>query len=221
MWFRVPKMILTNQQQILDFWAQVELTIDQLLHSREENKFDADALLTEYRDTLQKIDRNLTFHFERDEDEGPIEMIFGCDGYPESIHAVLSLVGAAPALTGIRFKAFNHRYDPIPNFINVADEVCELRDYWYSLTSIDNKLHLAIYMKEPPAMLDMDPRVEAVMIFLDALIGEYELMTRVWALDWLDLPVDPIDYGLKPLAELRDAFDRLKSGIPAIGITIH
>jgi hypothetical protein len=211
----------TIQQQIEAFWQRVSTTIDQLLHSQEENQFDADSLLSEYRETLQRIDENLTFHFEREEEEGPIEMIFGCDGYPESIHSVLSLVGAAPELQGIRFKAFNHRYDPIPSHINVADEVCELKDFWYSLNCIDHKLHLAVYMHDVPRVLDMDPRVEAVMIFLDALIGEYEIMTRVWALDWLELPKDPVDFGLKPLSELRDSFDLIKRNVPIIGLTIH
>jgi hypothetical protein len=124
-------------------------------------------------------------------------------------------------LQGIRFKAFNHRYDPIPSHINVADEVCELKDFWYSLNCIDHKLHLAVYMNDVPRVLDMDPRVEAVMIFLDALIGEYEIMTRVWALDWLELPKDPVDFGLKPLSELRDSFDLIKRNVPIIGLTIH
>ncbi|BBB30513.1 hypothetical protein [Neptunomonas japonica] len=214
-------MMQQDIKRIQDFWQQLELTIDQLLSSRQDNQFDADGLLSDYRDTLQKIDENLTFHFERDEDDGPVEMIFGCDGYPESIHSVLSLVGAAPDLSGIRFTAFNHRYDPIPNYINVADEVCELSDYWYSLHTIENKLHLSIYMHDVSYMLDIDPRVEAVMIFLDALIGEYELMTRVWSLDWLELPTDPVDFHLKPLSELREGFDQLKHAATPIGITVH
>lgn len=72
-----------------------------------------------------------------------------------------------------------------------------------------------------PRVLEMDPRVEAVMILLDALIGEYELMTRIWSLDWYELPVEPLDYGLIPLADLRQAFDRIKDQVKPVGITIH
>lgn len=214
-------MMQQHRQKIREFWDQLETTIDELLMSREDNQFDADSLLGKYRDSLQSIDRNLTFHFEKDADDGPIEMIFGCDGYPESIHSVLTLVGAAPELSGIRFKAFNNRHDPVPSHINVADEICELNDFWYSLRQIDNKLHLAVYLHDVPKVLDFDPRVEAVMIFLDALIGEFELMTRIWSLDWIELPVEPVDYGLKPLSELRNSFDQLKDGVEPIGITIH
>jgi hypothetical protein len=207
-------------KEIEEFWQQLETTIEQVLESRDDNQFDAELLLGDYRNRLQVIDENLTFHFEADE-EGPIEMIFGCDGYPESIHSVLSLVGAAPVVSGIKFKAFNHRYDPIPNCINVAGEMCEISDYWFALQNNAKKLHLTIYMPIVPDVLETDPRVEAVMIFLDALIGEYELMTKIWALDWIETPADPIDYGLKPLQELRESFDGIKSEVSPIGITFH
>lgn len=82
-------------------------------------------------------------------------------------------------------------------------------------------MQLAVYLKDAPRILEMDPRVEAVMIFLDALIGEYELMTRVWALDWCELPKDPVDFGLIPLQQLRTAFDHMKDDVQPVGITIH
>jgi len=212
--------MLQHTKEIAEFWQKLQTTIEQVLDSKNENQFDAELLLGDYRDILQRIDENLTFHFEADE-EGPIEMIFGCDGYPESIHAVLSVVEAAPSVEGISFKAFNHRYDPVPNCINVAGEMCELTDYWFALQKNEKKLHLTIYLPFVPEVLESDPRVEGVMIFLDALIGEYELMTKVWALDWAELPADPVDYALSPLSELRECFDNLKGEVDPIGITFH
>ncbi|TCK08477.1 hypothetical protein [Marinobacterium mangrovicola] len=210
-----------SHKQIEDFWQHVEQTLDQLLASQQDAHFEADALLNAYRSSLQKIDRNLTFHFEKESEGGPVEMVFGCDGYPESIHAVLSLVGAAPDLSGISFRAFNERYDPVPAFVNMGDELCEIDEFWCSLRQLNGKLQLAVYLRDAPKILEMDPRVEAVMILLDALIGEYELMTRIWSLDWYELPVDPIDFGLMPLSHLRHAFDDMKDRVQPIGITIH
>ena len=211
-----------THKQIASFWEQVESTIEQLLESQQGDRFDAESLLTQYKDRLQKIDRNLTFHFERDEEDGgPLEMIFGCDGYPESINAVLHLVGEAPSMKGVTFKAFNARYDPVPTHITLGDEVCELTDFWFALRVVKGRLHLEVYMTDAPKVLDMDPRVEAVMIYLDALLGEYELMTRIWALEWFELPSVPADFGLKPLADLRSVFDEMKIGIAPIGIKVH
>ncbi len=213
--------MIPEQKKILSFWQQVEQTIDGLLGSESDNQFDADSLLLEYRKSLQLIDDNLTFHFEREEGDGAVEMIFGCDGYPESISSVLSLVGAAPEIGGVRFIAFNNRYDPVPGYINLGDEVVELSEFWFGFRIDANKLHMAVYMKELPDALDIDARIEAVMIYLDALIGEYDLMTRVSTLDWYELPVDPVDFGLYPLAQLREQFDNVKSAIHPVGLTYH
>ncbi|KXJ55960.1 hypothetical protein WNY58_08395 [Neptuniibacter pectenicola] len=214
-------MILKHEKISL-FWDQLQETIEQLLSSRSDDRFEAEPLLKQYREQLQKIDSNLTFHFQSDEDEeGALEMVFGCDGFPESIHSVLSVIGAAPELSGIEFKAFNNRYDPIPLSVNIGDEFCEIDDFWCRVSVVNDRMHLEIYLENAPKVLDMDPRVEAVMIYLDALIGEYELMTRVWALDWFEIPASPEDYGLTRLVDLRDYFDEIKQGASPIGITLH
>jgi len=214
--------MILDPEKIDTFWLQLQETIEQLLSSRSDDRFEAETLLKEYRDQLQKIDRNLTFHFQSDEnEEGDVEMVFGCDGFPESIHAVLSLIGAAPDLNGIEFKAFNNRYDPIPLSVSIGDEYCEIGEFWCRIVVVNQRLQLEIYMQDRPPVLDMEPRVEAVMIFLDALIGEYELMTKVHSLDWFELPVSPEDHGLFKLINLRDQFDELKQSIAPIGLTLH
>ncbi|MGB0204060.1 MAG: hypothetical protein ACPF9K_03295 [Neptuniibacter sp.] len=214
--------MILDPKKIDTFWEQLQETIEQLLSSRSDDRFEAETLLKEYRDQLQKIDRNLTFHFQSDEnEEGAVEMVFGCDGFPESIHSVLSLIGAAPELTGIEFKAFNNRYDPVPLSIRIGEEYCEISEFWCRIVVINNRLQLEVYMQDAPKVLDMDPRVEAVMIFMDALIGEYELMTKVHSLDWFELPQSPEDHGLFKLINLRDRFDELKQEIKPIGLTLH
>ncbi|WP_286237394.1 hypothetical protein [Neptuniibacter halophilus] len=214
--------MILDRNQIRSFWEQLQETIEQLLSSRSDDRFEAEPLLKQYREQLQKIDRNLTFHFQSDADnDGSVEMVFGCDGFPESIHAVLSLIGAAPELSGIEFKAFNNRYDPVPLSVNIGDEYCEIGDFWCRLVVVNKHLHLEVYLEDAPTVLDMDPRVEAVMIYLDALIGEYELMTKVWALDWFELPPSPEDHGLTRLLDLREGFDEIKTQVNPIGLTLH
>ena len=212
----------TQVETINAFWADLSESLDGLSGvNLEQLAEDGERLLNGFRASLKAIDSNLTFHFERSKEEGPVELVFGCDGYPESIHNVLTLVGAAPAFNGIEIRAFNDRHDPIPSMVNLGGELCSINDYWCSLRNIDGKLELAIYMEDAPTVLEMDPRVEAVMIFLDALIGEYEIMTRIWALDWYDLPACPVDFGLIPLADLRAQFDQIKSRVQPIGIKLH
>jgi hypothetical protein len=211
-----------DHKKIDNFWQQLQETIEQLLDSRSDDRFEAELLLTQYREQLRKIDHNLTFHFQTDEaDNSAVEMVFGCDGFPESIHAVLSLIGAAPELSGIEFKAFNNRYDPVPLSVRVGDEYSDISDFWCRMVVVHGRLHLEIYMQDAPQVQDVEPRVEAVMIYLDALIGEYELMTKVHSLDWFELPLSPEDHGLFKLINLRDRFDEIKSQIMPIGLTQH
>ncbi|WP_299199609.1 hypothetical protein [uncultured Amphritea sp.] len=213
--------MIEPSEKIQSFWQQVEQTIDRLLTSESENQFDNESLLLEYSKSLRGIDANLTFHFERDEGEGSVEMIFGCDGYPESISSVLTLVGAAPDIGGVSFVAFNNRYDPVPATVNFGDEQFQLDEFWFGYRVESGRYHLDIYMQDLPESLDMEPRIEAVMIYLDALIGEYDLMTRVSTLDWYDLPADPVDYVLQPLSELRHCFDQQRNHISPIGLIYH
>jgi hypothetical protein len=70
-------------------------------------------------------------------------------------------------------------------------------------------------------MADDAPQTDAALMFLDAIVGEYDLMTRIHSVNWLDLPEDPLDHGLKPLVELRQQFDLLRSKRPALGEALH
>ncbi len=212
----------SQSKQLQEFWEQIEQVLEQLRDTEiEELPEQGERLLHAYRKRLREIDTNLTINFERNGDKGSMEVVLGCDGYPESIHNVLSLVNTAPKLNGIEIKAFNERHDPVPTMVNMGGELCPITDYWFSLRVVTGRLELSIYMEDAPSVLDMDPRVEAVMILLDALIGEYEIMTKIWALDWYSLPVDPLDYGLMPLADLRQRFDELKQQVQPIGIQLH
>lgn len=215
-------LITPNAKQISTFWQQLQNTIEQLLSSRSDNHFQAASLLETYQEQLQKIDQNLTFHFQSDEENnGSIEMIFGCDGFTESIQSVFHLIEEAPELTGIEFKAFTERCNPIPNLVTIGNQTFNINEFWYRADIIKNKLQLEIYMQDIANSSGIDSRTEAVMIYLDALIGEYELMTRVWQLDWLKLPPSPAEQGLTPLADLRTKFDKIKHKIKPIGIILH
>ena len=214
-------MILTSQ--LLDeFWAQLEQTVEQLKSTQpHELPEHGERLLSPYRKRLAEIDNNLTLNVERQSEEGAVDLVFGGDGYPESIHTVLSLVDSAPKIAGVKVRAFNERFDPVPHMVNLGGELISIEEFWCSLRNINGRLELAIYLEDAPRVLEMDPRVEAAMILLDALLGEYEIMTRIWALDWFDLPVEPLDYGLIPLAELRAEFDAMKLQVKPLGIQLH
>ncbi len=212
--------MIVNESQISDFWAEVTQTIDNLF--AEEDEDQARQLMSGYQQQLKQIDENLTFHFERNETTECIEMVIGCDGYAQSIGSVMRLVEAAPAIDGLRVVAFNGRHDPVPPSVQVAGLNFTLEEFWFSLRVEAGALHLSVFLDElvdPEA--GNNPRVEAVMVFLDALLGEFDLMTRVASLSWYELPEDPVDHGLLPLAELRTRFDQHRQAIRLVGATLH
>ena len=210
--------MIPNFEKITEFWCEVVSTIEGLLEETDEAA--AHGLLNHYEQQLKGIDGNLTFHFERNEESNRIEMIIGCDGYAQSIAAVLSLVDAAPLIDGVQVIAFNNRHDPMPECIRVGDDDFPLDQFWFSSRLDGGEFHLSIYLDGLDEM-DANPAVEAVMIYLDALLGEFDLMTRVATLRWYDKPADPLDFGLLPLGRLRETFDQQRQQIRLIGVTLH
>ncbi len=205
-------------EKITSFWCEVINTIDTLLEETDE--ISAHEVMRHYEDELKRIDQNLTFHFERDETEQQIEMVFGCDGYAQSIASVLSLVDAAPSIDGVQIVAFNHRHDPLPICIKVNDEEFHLEQFWYSSRIAQGEFHLSVFIENYDGQ-EENPAIEAVMIYLDALLGEFDLMTRVATLSWYPQPQDPMDHGLNPLANLREEFDQSRNKVQLIGATVH
>jgi len=211
-------VLIPNLEKITLFWCEVVDTIDTLMLETDEGQ--ARVLLQHYEESLKIIDQNLTFHFERDDGAQRIEMIFGCDGYAQSIASVLSLVDAAPSIDGVQVVAFNGRQDPLPETVRLGDDEYVLDQFWFDCRIDRGEFHLSIFVDDL-GDIDQNPAVEAVMIFLDALLGEFDLMTRVSTLSWYEQPVDPIDFGLQSLRQLRAVFDAARGQIRLIGVTLH
>jgi hypothetical protein len=147
-------------------------------------------------------------------------MVFGCDGYQQGIDQVLQLVAAAPALEGINPLAFSQRDKHIPDAIDLNGLLVHLVEVYFSLRSVQGNLHLDLYLEDINIHAD-DLRVEAVLMFLEAIIGEYDMMTFISSIDWHDMPTDPDDHGLKPLSELRQNYDALKPINADYGSQLH
>lgn len=209
-----------NNAPIDSFWKLVSDNADQLRSLVNEESVLAQELLEEVQDHLADIDPHLTVFCARNEAGTGIELVFGCDGYSQSIDTVLFLVAAAPKLEDIKVFAFNPRVEQIPEAIEIGDAVLELDELFFGLRSVGEELHLDLYLEELP-MLEDAPETDAALMFLDAIVGEYDLMTRIHSVNWLDLPEDPLDHGLKPLIELRQQFDLLRPKCPLLGEALH
>ena len=209
-----------NHSPIDSFWQLVADNADQLRGLVNADNEIAEDLLDQVQDQLADIDPHLTVFCARNDAEQGIELVFGCDGFSQSIDAVLFLVAAAPTLERIKVMAFNPRVEQIPEAIEIGDAVLELDELFFGLRNVGSELHLDLYLEDLP-MLEDTPQTDAALMFLDAIVGEYDLMTRIHSVNWLDLPEDPLDHGLKPLIELRKQFDLLRPKGPALGEALH
>jgi hypothetical protein len=212
--------MVMNNTPIQNFWQLVSVNADQLRSLVDQESALVHELLEEVQDQLSDIDPHLTVFCARDDAGTGIELVFGCDGYCQSIDTVLFLVAAAPEISHIKVLAFNPRVDNIPEAIEVGDAVLELDELFFGLRNIGEELHLDLYLEDLPIVEDA-PQTDAALMFLDAIVGEYDLMTRIHSVNWLDLPEDPLDHGLKPLIELRQQFDLLRPKRPALGEALH
>jgi hypothetical protein len=207
-------------QPIKRFWQQVVQHCEEIRMLGLQQTPLSDHLIEIIQDYLLDIDPYLTFHCGRDEGSDDVDLVFGCDGYTDRIDLVLDVVNAAPQLQGLRPVAFNARVEQIPELIDMGEFWVALDDPFFQLRQLEQTLHLDIYLEDLQSF-DADPRQEAVMLLLDAILGEYELMTRIASINWLDLPADPLDHGLLSLSHLRTAFDGQRHHIRTIGIAVH
>ena len=71
------------------------------------------------------------------------------------------------------------------------------------------RLDLVIAVGEDEAPLDDDLVIGAAFLLLDALIGEYLVMTRVGAIDFAKVPSAELSQaqGFKPMSELHREFE--------------
>jgi hypothetical protein len=210
----------TNNSHIQAFWRLVSDNVQELCSLASEQAALSPEFLDALHAGLQAIDPCLTVFCTPVDDATTVHMVFGCDGYQQGIDQVLQLVAAAPPLEGVKPLAFSPRDSHIPDAIDLNGLLVQLEDVYFSLRRVQGNLHLDLYLEDINMHAD-DLRVEAVLMFLEAIIGEYDMMTCISSIDWHDLPVDPEDHGLKPLSDLRQNYDDLGPLNADYGTQLH
>lgn len=209
-----------NNSLIQAFWQLVSDNAQELCSLVSDRAALSTELLDELHAGLQAIDPCLTVFCTPADEAATVHMVFGCDGYQQGIDQVLQLVAAAPVLEGIKPLAFSQRDKHIPDAIDLNGLLVHLVEVYFSLRSVQGNLHLDLYLEDINIHAE-DLRVEAVLMFLEAIIGEYDMMTCISSIDWHDMPTDPDDHGLKPLSELRQNYDALRPINADYGSQLH
>ncbi|BDS10154.1 hypothetical protein [Aureispira anguillae] len=191
----------SKEVQFWDWFTQFE---PQLYHADQNSVELFQALNQE----LAKISKGLTFEFSA-VPEGEIkDFCISADGMKEYFPAVIDLVKVAPKFENWNIRAFRQRIANDNIAISMGDIDLSYDDIFFTYTIEDGKICIDLYIRD---FVNNDDRfISAIFILLDALLGEYDVVTQIGAIEWTLLDEMQVEY-LSPFISLRNLTDRNKA----------
>ena len=187
----------------IDFWKWFSKNQIGLYHYEK----DQQILFDELTKRLKSIDSNLVFEFSPVHADSIREFTISADGLKESFPTVIKLVEKAPKIPKWKINAFRQRV-PGDGIQIVYDDSVKIsyNDIYFRYAENAGKVDLELNIKNYKKESGFD---NAVFILLDALIGEYDMETRISGIDRKLLDESKLD-SLHRIVELRDIVDNLK-----------
>ncbi len=165
-----------------------------------------EAAVNEIGDRLRRVHPELCFEYGR-ADDGVFELILSAGGIRSLFPAVAALKQAAPEIPGWRIVGFRPRKESCVR-VQLGEAVLEPEGLWYRLTQDADHADLDLFVDGLTAE-NLEGLGGAAFLMLDAALGEYDVATRIGAIDFDALPEDPAGLDLKPIDALRADFDAL------------
>lgn len=167
---------------------------------------DTAAVVAEVGKRLDAVSRNLTFELGR-ADDGVYDFIVSADGIRDVFPEVVALVKAAPSIPGWRIIAFRPR-KPGSLGKSVRFEGMELgtNALWYRSDAHEDRIDLTLCVAGQGAE-GAHAFLGPVFLLLDATLGEYDVGTKIGAIEFADCPGEPAAAGFAPIADLAGEVD--------------
>jgi hypothetical protein len=185
------------------FWNWFEEN-QETYYSESVNLEVREKIFDELSENLKKVNEDLVFEFSPKHKNNTVEFTISADGIKEIFPIVEKLIEKAPKLKNWKFNAFRQ---PVPGddfTINYGDLKIGYSDIFYRSQTNNGKLGIELNIKN----YDGKGRTQnAIYILLDNLIGEYNVVTKIDWIEWVELKENEIT-GLKPLTELRKEIDK-------------
>lgn len=186
-----------------DWFAQNERS----LYSFEA---DQEPVFDRLAAALQRVHPSLTFEFGPVEGDGRREFVISADGLREAFSAVERLHAAAPVMPRWQWVKFRPRREPMD--LEIGGRSIRAGDVRYLLFSDEDrdKVGILLFM---PGYTEAEHNVfgQAGFLLLDNVLGEYDIETRVGAIDFQS-PDSQHFARSKPLSELAEHFDQYFRG---------
>jgi hypothetical protein len=183
------------------FWAWFTKNQD-ALYSFERNQ---EAIFNDLLHELHKVHRDLTFEF-GPEINNQREFVISAGGVKNVFPAVISLANTAPALPKWKITKFRPRREEIST-ITIENVSVSPENVWFSIEQEGEKVNLILFLGNE-RMFDKNIHGSIGFLFLDQILGEYDVETFIGSIDFRPITDSP---GMKKarLSELRSTFDTI------------
>lgn len=193
-----------DQAKVNAFWSWFRANGDRI-HAFEK---DQKAVFAELSEHLEAIEPRLAFEFGPIED-GVREFTISANGIQKFIPLVQGLVKAAGEVKGFKVQAFRQRKSPDLEVEFKGQKLSPKNVYFAHRPAGANKIDILLHVK---GLTPDDKNIIAgpTFLLLDAVLGEYDVMTHINIINFAPLTGDPAEQKLKPLKDLAAVVDALK-----------
>lgn len=198
--FKFNKRTITTPNEFWKWFSKHENEYYEL-EGNIEDKFKS---LEKY---LTQIHSDLTFEFSADLIDGKREFIISADGFKDAFPYVINIVENSPLNTR-KWKLIAFRQRNGMNEIEYEGVILNPENLSFSYELVDRKgkkeIDIDVYVTE----LELsDETVGAIFIFLDNLIGEYDVATKIRNIDFHEIKTRRSDLiAIKELVAIIDSF---------------
>ncbi|MCB1592953.1 MAG: hypothetical protein KDI90_10945 [Alphaproteobacteria bacterium] len=199
----LPEVLKTPEDRFWNWFIRDRLFIETFIT-------DSDPVIDAIQEQLNLISPHVTFEIGQSA-KGTFEFIISAGGVKKLIPVVSRLHNAAPRMKGWKVIAFKPRH--ATPMIEYGGQRFSLSDFFYaSKNGEGGKTDLVVCIRGFRKAREKTYGLVG-FLFLDTVLGEYDVMTDLGKIEFGDLPPGPIKLsGLKPLKELAVEIDSRKSG---------
>jgi hypothetical protein len=189
--------------KIAAFWAWFSATSSELTSVKTGKEPVCKTLSAE----LSKVDKGLTWEFGPTE-KGVREFTVSADGAKALFPRVKAIVAAAPPLPTWKILAFRQRKSIDGMSLTVDSAKLDVGKVLFRAGKEGGKIALTVFIEGLTRKNEKQVLMQG-FILLDYCLGEYDVETRIGAIDFLPLSDTVERKDLMPLPKLASEVDRL------------